>query len=87
LHSGPEAGGIPTQFPVQEDTQFIQILRESHDFFSIDEEHHKEYFLIDHKTRKFNQRKGEIGNSNMNSGENFCFSRFRPNAQSKCLRA
>lgn len=53
---GPEAGGIPTQFPVQEDTQFVQILREAYDFFSIDEEHHKEYFLVDHKTRKyFNQ--------------------------------
>ncbi|CAG7787075.1 unnamed protein product [Allacma fusca] len=49
---GPEAGGIPTQFPVQEDTQFIQILRESLDFFSIDEEHHKEYFLVDHKTHQ-----------------------------------
>lgn len=49
---GPEAGGIPTQFPVQEDTQFVQILREAYDFFSIDEEHHKEYFLVDHKTRK-----------------------------------
>jgi hypothetical protein len=49
---GPESGGIPTQFPIQEDTQFVQILRESYDFFSIDEEHHKEYFLIDFKTRK-----------------------------------
>ncbi|CAL8099332.1 unnamed protein product [Orchesella dallaii] len=49
---GPEAGGIPTQFPVQEDTQFVQILREAYDFFSIDEEHHKEYFLVDHKTHQ-----------------------------------
>ncbi|XP_035712762.1 protein unc-80 homolog isoform X4 [Folsomia candida] len=49
---GPEAGGIPTQFPIQEDTQFVQILRESYDFFSIDEEHHKEYFLVDFKTHQ-----------------------------------
>lgn len=48
----PDAGGIPSQFPVQEDTQFCQILRESLDFFGIDEVKHKEYFLIDYKTRK-----------------------------------
>lgn len=49
----PDAGGIPSQFPVQEDTQFIQILRESLDFFGIDDCNHKEYFLIDYKTRKY----------------------------------
>lgn len=48
----PDAGGIPSQFPVQEDTQFCQILRESLDFFGIDEHKHKEYFLVDYKTRK-----------------------------------
>lgn len=48
----PDAGGIPSQFPVQEDTQFCQILRESLDFFGIEETKHKEYFLVDHKTRE-----------------------------------
>ncbi|XP_046670285.1 uncharacterized protein LOC124360589 isoform X5 [Homalodisca vitripennis] len=47
-----DAGGIPSQFPVQEDTQFCQILRESLDFFGIDEARHKEFFLVDHKTHQ-----------------------------------
>ena len=45
------ACGIPSQFPVQEDTQFCQILRESLDFFGIDEARHREFFLVDYKTR------------------------------------
>ncbi|XP_044582761.1 protein unc-80 homolog isoform X12 [Cotesia glomerata] len=48
----PDAGGIPSQFPVQEDTQFCQILRESLDFFGIEEHKHKEYFLVDYKTHQ-----------------------------------
>ncbi|XP_049834730.1 protein unc-80 homolog isoform X4 [Schistocerca gregaria] len=48
----PDAGGIPSQFPVQEDTQFIQILKESLDFFGIPESRHKEYFLVDYKTHQ-----------------------------------
>ncbi|XP_063984989.1 protein unc-80 homolog isoform X3 [Diachasmimorpha longicaudata] len=48
----PDAGGIPSQFPVQEDTQFCQILRESLDFFGIEELKHKEYFLVDYKTHQ-----------------------------------
>ncbi|XP_026299997.1 protein unc-80 homolog isoform X8 [Apis mellifera] len=48
----PDAGGIPSQFPVQEDTQFCQILRESLDFFGIEESKHKEYFLVDYKTHQ-----------------------------------
>ncbi|GLG97294.1 Protein unc-80 homolog [Gryllus bimaculatus] len=48
----PTAGEIPSQFPVQEDTQFCQILRESLDFFGIDEARHKEFFLVDYKTRQ-----------------------------------
>ncbi|XP_069694357.1 protein unc-80 homolog isoform X2 [Periplaneta americana] len=47
-----DAGGIPSQFPVQEDTQFCQILRESLDFFGIEESRHKEFFLVDHKTHQ-----------------------------------
>jgi hypothetical protein len=50
--SEQDGGGIPSQFPVQEDTQFCQILRESLDFFGIEESRHKEFFLVDHKTRK-----------------------------------
>ncbi|KAJ1528104.1 hypothetical protein ONE63_008019 [Megalurothrips usitatus] len=48
----PEQGGIPSQFPVQEDTQFWMILKEALDFFGIDESKHKEFFLIDHKTHQ-----------------------------------
>ncbi|XP_061939239.1 protein unc-80 homolog isoform X15 [Apis cerana] len=48
----PDAGGIPSQFPVQEDTQFCQILRESLDFFGIEESKQKEYFLVDYKTHQ-----------------------------------
>jgi len=49
----PDAGEIPSQFPVQEDTQFCQILRESLDFFCVDEAKHHEYFLVDYKTRQY----------------------------------
>lgn len=52
---GPEdrdEGGIPSQFPVQEDTQFLQLWRESLDFFGIEERDHPSHFLIDYKTRK-----------------------------------
>ncbi|XP_038219466.1 protein unc-80 homolog isoform X2 [Zerene cesonia] len=45
-------GSIPSQFPVQEDTQFCQILRESLDYFGIPEKMHDEYFLVDFKTRQ-----------------------------------
>ncbi|XP_020299995.1 protein unc-80 homolog isoform X4 [Pseudomyrmex gracilis] len=48
----PDAGEIPSQFPVQEDTQFYQILRESLDFFGIEESKHHEYFLVDYKTHQ-----------------------------------
>ncbi|KAL0104477.1 hypothetical protein PUN28_017301 [Cardiocondyla obscurior] len=48
----PDAGEIPSQFPVQEDTQFCQILRESLDFFNIEESKHHEYFLVDYKTHQ-----------------------------------
>lgn len=48
-----DEGGIPSQFPVQEDTQFCQILRESLDFFGIDERNHSQHVLVDHKSRRF----------------------------------
>lgn len=48
----PDAGGIPSQFPIQEDTQFFHILKEALEFFGINESQHAEYFLIDYKTRK-----------------------------------
>ncbi|XP_041968693.1 protein unc-80 homolog [Aricia agestis] len=53
VHGPPEnEGSIPSQFPVQEDTQFCQILRESLDYFGIPERLHDEYFLVDFKTRQ-----------------------------------
>ncbi|KAJ2947492.1 hypothetical protein O0L34_g17278 [Tuta absoluta] len=45
-------GSIPSQFPVQEDTQFTAILKESLDFFGIPEDLHGEHFLVDFKTRQ-----------------------------------
>lgn len=53
---GPDAGGIPSQFPVQEDTQFSQILQESLDFFSIDENKQREYFLVDNRTSSWTNK-------------------------------
>ncbi|EFX80552.1 hypothetical protein DAPPUDRAFT_318531 [Daphnia pulex] len=47
-----DSGAIPSQFPIQEDTQFSQILQESLDFFSIDEHRHREYFLVDYRTNQ-----------------------------------
>lgn len=41
------------KFPIQEDTQFCQILQESVDFFGIAENEHKYYFLVDHKTSEY----------------------------------
>jgi len=49
---GPDVGAIPSQFPIQEDTQFYQILIDSLDFFSIDESSINEYFLVDTRTSK-----------------------------------
>ncbi|XP_063871430.1 protein unc-80 homolog isoform X10 [Scylla paramamosain] len=47
-----DVGAIPSQFPIQEDTQFCQILQESLDFFGIPENDHKSYFLVDEKTKQ-----------------------------------
>uniref|UniRef100_T1IVG6 Uncharacterized protein n=1 Tax=Strigamia maritima TaxID=126957 RepID=T1IVG6_STRMM len=47
---GPDAGGIPSQFPVHEDTQFSSILQDSIEFFGIEESEQDEWHLVDHKT-------------------------------------
>lgn len=49
---GPDSGlgGIPSQFPVHEDTQFQQILSDSLEFFNIEEIDVNSYFLTDAKT-------------------------------------
>lgn len=44
------SGGIPSQFPVHEDTQFQQILSDSLEFFNIEEAEVNNYFLTDTKT-------------------------------------
>ena len=54
---GPDDGGIPSQFPIGEDVQFCQILREAQDFFGIDGDQAREYFLVDHRTRKILSRR------------------------------
>uniref|UniRef100_A0A915PNH9 Uncharacterized protein n=1 Tax=Setaria digitata TaxID=48799 RepID=A0A915PNH9_9BILA len=49
---GPDSGsgGIPSQFPIHEETQFQQLLKDSLEFFNIPENENKYYFLIDTKT-------------------------------------
>lgn len=42
--------GIPTQFPVHEDTQFQSILTDSLEFFNVSEEEIEHFFLVDSKT-------------------------------------
>ncbi|KAI1307248.1 Protein unc-80 -like protein [Halotydeus destructor] len=49
---GPDVSGIPSQFPIHEDTQFSQILIDSLDFFGIDDALISEYFLVDTKTNQ-----------------------------------
>lgn len=49
---GPDAGGIPSQFPIHEDTQFLHILQDSLDFFGIEENQHNCFFLVDTKTNQ-----------------------------------
>ncbi|ULT92650.1 hypothetical protein L3Y34_010030 [Caenorhabditis briggsae] len=48
LDSG--SGGIPSQFPVHEDTQFHQILSDSLEFFNIEEDDLNSFYLTDTKT-------------------------------------
>ncbi|XP_050101355.1 protein unc-80 homolog isoform X2 [Anopheles aquasalis] len=52
VHGPEDEGGIPSQFPVQEDTQFSQLLNESLDFFGIDEKKHAQHVLVDYKTHQ-----------------------------------
>ncbi|KAG8197196.1 hypothetical protein JTE90_011351 [Oedothorax gibbosus] len=47
---GPDASGIPSQYPIHEDTQFNVILQDSLDFFGIEESQHNAHFLVDTKT-------------------------------------
>ncbi|XP_058813943.1 protein unc-80 homolog isoform X3 [Topomyia yanbarensis] len=52
VHGPEDEGGIPSQFPVQEDTQFTQLLTESLDFFGIDEKKFNLFQLVDYKTQQ-----------------------------------
>ncbi|XP_022249198.1 protein unc-80 homolog isoform X2 [Limulus polyphemus] len=49
---GPDVGGIPSQFPVHEDTQFLHVLQDSFEFFGIEEAEQNSYFLVDTKTNQ-----------------------------------
>uniref|UniRef100_A0A2A4JD08 Protein unc-80 homolog n=1 Tax=Heliothis virescens TaxID=7102 RepID=A0A2A4JD08_HELVI len=61
VHGPPDNEGcIPSQFPVQEDTVFAQILKESLDFFGIPEKLHREHFLVDFKTRQIHNPQGYV---------------------------
>jgi len=47
---GSDSSGIPSQFPIDETTQFYHILVDSLEFFGIDKLKQNEYFLIDVRT-------------------------------------
>jgi len=49
---GPESStiGVPTQFPIQEETQFQQLLSDALEFFNIADEEIDHHFLVDLKT-------------------------------------
>lgn len=47
---GSDSSGIPSQFPIDESTQFYHILVDSLEFFGIDKPKQNEYFLIDVRT-------------------------------------
>lgn len=51
VHSN-DAATIPSQFPIQEDTQFYQVLVDSMETMNIDQSLINEYFLADTKTSK-----------------------------------
>ena len=44
---------IPSQFPVQEDTLFCQLLKEALDYYPVDEKNLTHYCLVDYKSSKF----------------------------------
>ncbi|XP_037944678.1 protein unc-80 homolog isoform X2 [Teleopsis dalmanni] len=43
---------IPSQFPVQEDTLFCQLLKEALDYYPVDEKNLTHYCLVDYKSNK-----------------------------------
>ncbi|XP_039948637.1 protein unc-80 homolog isoform X7 [Bactrocera tryoni] len=43
---------IPSQFPVQEDTLFCQLLKEALDYYPVDEKNLNHYCLVDYKSNK-----------------------------------
>ena len=49
---GPDLSQIPTQSAITEDTQFINILQESYEFFGIAESKREKHFLFDVKTNQ-----------------------------------
>ena len=51
---GPDLSQIPTQSAIFEETQFLNILQESFDYFGIAEPKRDKYFLFDVKTSKLN---------------------------------
>lgn len=48
---GSDSSGIPSQFPIDESTQFYHILVDSLEFFGIEKPKQNEYFLIDVRTK------------------------------------
>ncbi|GFR73733.1 Unc-80-like protein [Elysia marginata] len=52
LVHGPDLSSIPSQLFIHEDTQFLQILQESLEFFNIPDDQHNSHFLVDTKTHQ-----------------------------------
>jgi protein unc-80 len=57
---GPDLTSIPSQLPVQEDTQFEELLAESLDFFGIADADRKGYILTDSKTGRAHHPNGFV---------------------------
>lgn len=49
---GPDLSQIPTQFPIEDHTQFSYIMQESLEFFGISESKKDRYYLFDVKTNQ-----------------------------------
>lgn len=76
---GSDSSGIPSQFPIDETTQFYHILIDSLEFFGIEKHKHNEYFLIDVRT-------GQMHNLQSYVRDYYSFKRSQhPQLQLVCL--
>ena len=50
VHAQHDDTGIPAQFPLHEETQFLQLLTETCEYFNIPDNEIDDYFLVDAKS-------------------------------------